>query len=103
MRVTPDGKGILYQRFTSFAWTRPRYQGSGASQLWRYDLATGKRTAVADTGFQHLWPGLTGAGRMLCVTVAQLPLAAPLNGGTRGDKQPHLILRTRPLAPGRTG
>ena len=79
-RFTPDGKGILYQRFTSFAWTRPRYQGSGASQLWRYDLATGKRSPVADTGFQHLWPNLTEAGRVLCVTVGEkTPSSSPLN------------------------
>lgn len=76
---TPDGKGILYQRFTSFAWTRPRYQGSAASQLWRYDLTSGTRTRVADTGFQHLWPGITDQGRMLCVTVGEkTPSSSPL-------------------------
>ena len=78
-RFTPDGKGILYTRF-GFPWTRPRYQGSAAAQLWRYDLATGKRTRVADTGFQHLWPSLTSAGRMLCVTVGEkTPSSSPLN------------------------
>ncbi len=77
-RFTPDGKGVLYQRF-GFPWTRPRYEGSQASQLWRYDLATGARTRVADTGFQHLWPGLTEAGRMLCVTVGEkTPSSSPL-------------------------
>jgi tricorn protease len=76
---TPDGKGILYTRF-GFPWTRPRYTGSQASQLWRYDLATGTRTKVADTGFQHLWPSLTAAGRMLCVTVGEkTPSSSPLN------------------------
>lgn len=79
-RFTPDGKGVLYTRIASFPWTRPRYQGSGAAQLWRYDLATGTRTKVADTGFQHLWPGLTEQGRILCVTVGEkTPSSSPLN------------------------
>ena len=77
-RFTPDGKGILYTRF-GFPWTRPRYEGSAAMQLWRYDLLSGKRTAIADNGFQHLWPGLTAAGRMLCVTVGEkTPSSSPL-------------------------
>ena len=77
-RFTPDGKGILYTRF-GFPWTRPRYQGSAALQLWRYDLASGRRTAVANDGFQHLWPGVTAEGRMLCVTVGEkTPSSSPL-------------------------
>ena len=52
---------------------------------------------------EMFWPdGLTwGPDGMLYVAVSQLPLAAPLNGGTRGDQQPHLLMRMRPLAPGR--
>ena len=54
---------------------------------------------------EMLWPdGLTwGPDGMLYTTVSQLPLAAPLNGGMRGDRQPHLLMRMRPLAPGRVG
>lgn len=52
-----------------------------------------------------LWPdGLTfGPEGMLHTTVAQLPLAAPLNGGKRGDTQPHLLVRISPLTRGRVG
>ncbi|RYG25293.1 PDZ domain-containing protein [bacterium] len=78
-RFTPDGKGILYTRF-GFPWTRPRYEGSAAAQLWRYDLATGQRTKVSATGFQHLWPNVSAEGRVLCVTVGEkTPNSSPLN------------------------
>lgn len=54
---------------------------------------------------ENLWPdGLTfGPDGWLYWTVAQLPLSPPLNGGSAGHKPPYLILRTRPLASGRTG
>ncbi|MFY9234150.1 MAG: S41 family peptidase [Fimbriimonadaceae bacterium] len=54
-KYTHDGDGITYTRF-GFPWTRARYEGSAAFQMWRYDLATGKRTPIRNNGLQHLWP-----------------------------------------------
>lgn len=68
--MSPDGKEVLYQRITAMPWNRPRYEGSGASQLWRFDLATGKRSLLRKSGFQHLWPHYAADGKsVLCVTV----------------------------------
>ena len=68
-RYSVDGKAIVYNRL-GFPWFRARYQGSAASQVWRYDLATAKRTALRNNGFQHLWINATPDGGTLCVTVA---------------------------------
>ena len=68
--MSPDGKEVLYQRMSGFPWNRPRYEGSGAAQLWTYDLSTAKRTRVRSTGQQHLWPHYSGDGKSIyCVTV----------------------------------
>ncbi len=68
--LSPDGKEVLYTRHSGFSWLRPRYQGSGASQLWRYDLATKKRIKIRDNGQQHLWPRFAPDGKsVFCVTV----------------------------------
>lgn len=70
---TPDGKSIIYDRMYEFPWFRPRYSGSGAAQVWRYDLASGKREEVMNNGFQHLWTSVTGKGwPILTVTVSEL-------------------------------
>ncbi|MFX5701304.1 hypothetical protein ABTE07_20795, partial [Acinetobacter baumannii] len=63
-RVSSDGKSIVYTRL-GFPWVRPRYQGSAAAQLWKYDIASGKRTALRNNGFQHLWPQLLPNGETL--------------------------------------
>lgn len=78
-RFSPDGKSILYTRF-GFPWFRPRYQGSAASQLWRYDIASGKREEVANNQFQHLWPNFALGGKtVLNVTVGEItPSTAPI-------------------------
>lgn len=70
--MSPDGKEVLYQRHAGFSWLRPRYQGSGAAQLWRFDVATSKRTKVRDNGQQHLWPHFSSDGKsVFCVTVGE--------------------------------
>lgn len=57
-KYSPDGKSIIFDRMYEFPWVRARYNGSGASQLYRFDLATGKREVVENNGFQHLWPSV---------------------------------------------
>ncbi len=47
-RFSPDGRSVFYNRF-GFPWSRPRYQGSSAAQLWSMDVSTGARTACATT------------------------------------------------------
>jgi len=69
-KFSADGKRILYTRI-GFPWFRPRYQGSAASQLWEYDLTSGKRTEVRSNGFQHLWPNYAGDGSVVAVTVSE--------------------------------
>jgi len=79
-KVSPDGTKILYTRL-GFPWFRPRYQGSAASQLWEYDLATTKRTEYRNNGFQHLWPNFALSGKsVLTVTVSEkTPSSSYLN------------------------
>ncbi len=52
---SPDGRNIVFQRY-GFPWTRPRYMGSAAAQLWTMDAATGKRVALTSDDKQNLWP-----------------------------------------------
>jgi tricorn protease len=77
---SPDGKTVAFQRY-GFPWTRPRYHGSAAAQLWTLDLATGKRTTVVDDEKQHLWPRFLPSGKQLvAVSVSDLtPNAQWLN------------------------
>ncbi|HLP00011.1 MAG TPA: hypothetical protein VK171_15550, partial [Fimbriimonas sp.] len=60
---------ILYTR-NGFPWQRARYQGTGAQQLWTYDKKSGKRKALRDNGYQHLWPVATSSG-VLTVTMSE--------------------------------
>ncbi len=51
----PDGKSIVFSR-QGFPWTRPRYTGSAAAQIWTLGVPTSARAAVTADDFQHLWP-----------------------------------------------
>lgn len=77
-RFSPDGRSVFYNRF-GFPWSRPRYQGSSAAQLWSMDVSTGARTALRNNGFQHLWPSVNQAG-VFAITVAdKTPSSTPMN------------------------
>lgn len=66
-----DGKKILYTRL-GFPWTRPRYQGSAAAQLWEYDIASKRRIEWRNNHFQHIWPHYALGGKtILAVTVSE--------------------------------
>ncbi len=66
-----DGTMVAYQR-SGFAWYRPRYQGSGAAQLWTIDTSTKKAKPVRDNGFQHLWAAFNPDGKsLMTVTVGE--------------------------------
>jgi tricorn protease len=67
----PDGTNIVYARY-GFHWTRPRYAGSAAAQIWTLNSATGERRALRTNEFQHLWPRFTPEGKILTVTVDEL-------------------------------
>jgi Tol biopolymer transport system component/C-terminal processing protease CtpA/Prc len=67
---SPDGKRVIYARY-GFPWTRPRYFGSAAAEIWTLDPAKGERHAITTNQFQHLWPRFTPDGKILTVTCAE--------------------------------
>src|SRR6266481_6161248 len=42
---SPDGKTVVYGRY-GFHWTRPRYHGSAAQQIWLLDVKSRTRRAL---------------------------------------------------------
>jgi tricorn protease len=68
---SPDGKQIIYARY-GFPWTRPRYVGSAAAQIWMLDAKNSERRAITTNEFQHLWPRFTPDGKILTVTIDEV-------------------------------
>lgn len=68
---SPDGRQVVYARY-GFPWTRPRYSGSAAAEIWLLNATNGQRRALTANGFQHLWPRFTPDGKILTVTVGEL-------------------------------
>ena len=68
---SPDGKQVVYGRY-GFHWTRPRYLGSAAAQIWLLNITNGVRRALTDDGRQHLWTKFMPDGlHLLTVTVGE--------------------------------
>lgn len=76
---SPDGKQILYGRY-GFHWTRPRYQGSAAQQVWVLDAVSRERKALTSGESQHLWSRFLPDGKsVVTVTVGEAtPSSSPV-------------------------
>ncbi|MCG9895938.1 MAG: S41 family peptidase [Fimbriimonadaceae bacterium] len=64
-----DGSRVLFTRF-GYPWSRPRYEGSGAQQLWTMTPGGSARPLV-NNGRQQLWPGFLPNGDIAVVTTAE--------------------------------
>ncbi len=79
-QISPDGKTLAYGRY-GFPWWRPRYTGSGAMQVWLYDLRSGERRALTREPYQHLWTQWLPDGRtLLTVTIGEKTPDSPRLG-----------------------
>src|SRR5882672_6461284 len=78
---SPDAKQVVYGRY-GFPWTRPRYSGSAAAQIWLLDTSSGERHPLTTNQFQHLWPRFMPDGKILTVTVEELTPSASSLGET---------------------
>jgi Tol biopolymer transport system component/C-terminal processing protease CtpA/Prc len=77
---SPDGRMVVYGRY-GFHWTRPRYQGSAAQQIWLLDTANKSRRPLTTNESQHLWTRFLPDGKhVLTVTVGEpTPSSSPMN------------------------
>jgi len=78
---SPNGKHIVYARY-GFPWTRPRYAGSAAAEIWLLDAKSGERNAITTNELQHLWPRFTPDGKILAVSVEEKTPSASRLGET---------------------
>jgi Tol biopolymer transport system component len=68
---SPDGKQVVYGRY-GFHWTRARYNGSAAAQIWLLDVPGGRRHPLTSDNFQHLWTRFMPDNKhLLTVTVSE--------------------------------
>ncbi len=68
---SPDGQTIAYGRY-GFSWTRPRYVGSAASQIWLCTVTNSALRPLTDDNRQHLWTRWMPDGRhLLTVTIGE--------------------------------
>lgn len=80
--LSPDGTRLVYER-NGFPWTRPRYSGSAAAQLWTEELASGKSSPLVEDGRQHLYPHFLPDGKsIVCVTYGEESPSVTLLGKT---------------------
>jgi len=74
---SPDGNLVVYSRY-GFDWTRPRYTGSAAAQIWVLDLKSGARRAISPNDRQHLWPRFLPDGKsIVTVTTGEATPSSP--------------------------
>lgn len=62
--VSPDGRLLAFVR-EGVAWTRKGYRGSGAGQVWTYDLETRAFRRVSQGSHEERWPTWSPDGRSL--------------------------------------
>src|ERR1051325_8193378 len=68
---SPKGDRVVYGRY-GFHWTRPRYVGSAAAQIWILDTVSGQRHAITSDNYQHLWTRFLPDGEhLVTVTIAE--------------------------------
>jgi len=70
--MSADGKNVVFGHKLMMSIHRPRYEGSGASQLWTIGADGKNRKLLRATRFQHLWPQFGPDGKTIyTVTVTE--------------------------------